>query len=266
MAGGGHVGGMYGKQVIALQVNDGMAENIAQRIARSGGGAVDGGKLPVQQDEHGAQRRNQRFEKALVQKRGLCVFQKKGAQGFFGQTIDLRRPAEAGKRAVPVKTVAAHIHKAQDFPVIQDGIHVFSHARIAGAAEGPLFTFFIHLWLPPDAVRPGGIAGFDIETVGIAVDVISGKGRHVVPKRDGSIVKGGKEFMKIMQIIKVSGNIPQKLFNHVIFLMAFSISEIGFPGTFPGSFPAGKFPLHYSFTIAWEAAPCNQNCARLFRF
>ena len=38
MAGGGHVGGMYGEQVIALQVNDGMAENIAQRIARSGGG------------------------------------------------------------------------------------------------------------------------------------------------------------------------------------------------------------------------------------
>ena len=79
----------------------------------------------------------------------------------------------------------------------------------------------------------------------------------MIPKRDGSIVKGGKEFMKIMQIIKVSGNIPQKLFNHVIFLMAFSISEIGFPGTFPGSFPAGKFPLHYSFTIAWEVAPCN---------
>ena len=67
MAGGGHVGGMYGEQVIALQVNDGMAENIAQRIVRSGGGAVDGGKLPVQQDEHGTQRRNQRFEKALVQ-------------------------------------------------------------------------------------------------------------------------------------------------------------------------------------------------------
>ena len=32
-------------------------------------------------------------------------------------------------------------------------------------------------------------------------------------------MKGGKKAMKIMQIIKVSGNIPQKLFDHVILLM-----------------------------------------------